>query len=261
MPGLVLTKRDGDYVVADIRQGNPVPLQADVRVGDVIEGYVDGQGLLHALESALDIHFTMASRTPGQSVTIRRRRDGQAAQDVALVLGQAIDERKPLLTLFLAREGPEKPFEWLGWSPFGPYDSSGPGIASLFGWHFNAPDRPEAPARFALAEGYPMFRREGLLRDLIREGRLPPLPAPPTLKASDMRMFLDPDGQSRGDLLLVRQPPTLLSLELDDRVPIRSGSSRSPGDSTRTLPTRCGRTSGPGPPTSPASAGAARLTN
>ena len=227
LPGLVLTGRGGRYVVSNILQGSPLPEQADLRAGDVIEGYVDGRVLLHALSSALDLHFMMASRPPGQAVTLRRRRDGQGAQDISVVLGQAVDERKPLLTLFLARGGPERPLEWLGWNPFGPYDSSGPGIASLFGWHFNAPDRPEAPARFALATGYPMFRREGLLRDLIREGRLPPPPDPHPLKPADMHLFLDPIDQAHGDLTLVREPPTLLSLELDDRVPPeRIGSVR-----------------------------------
>ena len=73
--------------------------------GDVIDGYVEGQGRLVELSSALDIHYAAAARKPGQTLSLRRRRDGQGAQDVALLLGQAIDERKPLLTLFVARAG------------------------------------------------------------------------------------------------------------------------------------------------------------
>ncbi len=144
----------------------------------------------------------------------------RAREDVALLLGQAIDERKPLLSLFVARQGPGKPLDWLAWNPFGPYDASGPGIASLFGWHFNALDRPEEPARFALATSYPKFHREGLARDLIRDGRLPPPPQPVPVQPTDIQMFLDPDGQPHGDLLLVRQPPALLSVQLDSRVPM-----------------------------------------
>jgi WD40 repeat protein len=217
LPGLVLTKSEGHYVVARLQSGSPY-MPEDVRAGDIIDGYVEGQDRLVELGSALDIHYTAAARKPGQTLSLRRRRDGQGAQDVALLLGQLIDERKPLMTFFVVRQGPGKPLDWLAWNPFGPYDASGPGVASLFGWHFNALDRPEEPARFALASSYPKFRREGLALDLIRNGRLPPPPPPVPVEPPDMQMFLDPDGQPHGELLLVRQPPTWLFLQLDNRV-------------------------------------------
>jgi len=218
LPGLVLTKREGQFVVARIQRGSPYKPD-ELQAGDIIAGYVEGQGRVVELASALDVHFVAAARQPGQKLSLRRRREGQAAQDVALWLGQAVDERKPLMTLFVARAGPGQPLDWLAWNPVGPYDASGPGVASLFGWHFNVLDRPEEPARFALATSYPKFRREGLARDLIRDGRLPPPPPPVVPAPRDMQMFLDPDGQPEGDLRLVRQPPTLLRLELDNRVP------------------------------------------
>ncbi|HZW30011.1 MAG TPA: hypothetical protein VFF52_04840 [Isosphaeraceae bacterium] len=171
---------------------------------------------MHNLSSALEVHFTAATRLPGQTLSLRRRRDGQGSQAIELKLAQAIDGRMPLLTLFLAREGPGMPVEWLAWNPFGPYDSSGPGIASLFGWHFNAPERPALPARFALATSYPQFRRPGLLRDLIREGQYQPPPPEPPLRSTDLQLLLDPLGEPRGDLLLVREPPAVLNLVLDD---------------------------------------------
>jgi hypothetical protein len=218
LPGLVLTKRDDRYVVADILDDSPYRHGVDLQQWDVIEGYVDGQGQLHNLSSALDVHFTAAARLPGETLSLSRRRDSQGAQAVELKLGQAIDERKPLLTLFLAREKPGGPLDWLAWNPFGPYDSSGPGIAALFGWHFNAPERPEAPARFALAADYPQFRRPGLLSDLIREGQYrPPQPLPPP-RPDDFQLFLDPPGEPRGDLRLVREPPALLSVEAKEAV-------------------------------------------
>src|SRR5262249_23571795 len=97
LPGLALTARDGRYVVASIREGGTLPGQGDLRVDDVIEEFVDGQGLRRPPSSALDIHLAMSARSPGQAITLRRRRDGQAAEDIAVVLGQAVDERKPLL--------------------------------------------------------------------------------------------------------------------------------------------------------------------
>ncbi len=74
--------------------------------------------------------------------------------------------------------GEGRPRDWLAWNPFGPYDRSGAGVDSLFGWHFNALDQPREPARFARAAEYAQqFRREGLLRDLIeRAGLLRPRP-------------------------------------------------------------------------------------
>ncbi len=233
LPGLVLTKSESHYVVARVQRGSPYKPE-QLQSGDMIDGYVEGQNRLVALNSALDLHYTAAARKPGQTLLLRRRRDGEGAQDVALLLGQAIDERKPLLTLFVARQGPGKPLDWLAWNPFGPYDASGPGIASLFGWHFNALDRPEEPARFALATSYPKFRHEGLSHALIRDGRPPPQPPPVPVEPPDIQMFLDPDGQPHGDLLLVRQPPTLLTFTGPRRsCADRSRSNRSNGESIR----------------------------
>src|SRR5262249_23112342 len=123
LPGLVLTRSDDRYVVANILSDSPYREGDDLRVGGVIEGDLEGQSPLHTLSSALEVHSTAAARPPGQTLSLRRRRDGQVPQDIALKLGQAIDERKPLLTLFLAREGQGMPLEWLAWNPFGPYDS------------------------------------------------------------------------------------------------------------------------------------------
>jgi hypothetical protein len=221
LPGLVLSERDGRFVVTDLRRG-PLRGRDDLlRVGDVVEGFVEG-GRLVVPASVAELHLTAFSRKPGETVTLRRRRAGEGPRDVRLALAQATDERKPLVTLFTTRPGPGpgQAREWLAWNPFGPYDASGPGVESLFGWHFNEPSRPEAPARFALAAQYPKFRREGLLRDLIDAGRLRPPPAPEPIEPPEMELFLDPGGHRDGhDRLIVQRPPTRLGLAIDDGLP------------------------------------------
>src|SRR5262249_11035915 len=126
LPGLVVTRTGDDYVVAKILRESPYEHRDDLAVGDVIEGYLEGAGRLQALSWPLAIHHVGAARSPGQSMPLRLRRAGQGVRDVSLTLGQATDERKPLLTLFLERDGPGRPLEWLAWNPLGPYDSSGP---------------------------------------------------------------------------------------------------------------------------------------
>ena len=177
LPGLVLRERAGKIVVAAIRDESPYQ-RHDLRTGDSIAGYVDS-GRLCAFTSALDVYRTASVRRPGQELVVRRTRDGQAARDIALPLGQATDERKPLLILFMARRAPDRERDWILWNPFGPFDASGPDAESLFGWHFNRMSQPDAPARFALAGQYPRFRRTGLGRELIEAGDYPPPPPPP----------------------------------------------------------------------------------
>lgn len=217
--GVGLEARDGRYVVAELDRAPGDPPLADLQVGDVVDGIVDGDRL-QAPRSVAEFHFTAGAKKPGQSIVLRRRRGAGPARDVSQTLGQAIDERKPLFTLFLPEPTPGQPRGWLAWNPFGPYDRSGPDLESLFGWHFNQIDRPDEPAGFALAKEHAQFRREGLLPVLIQEGRLPPPPEPKPLPPPAMDVFLTPVGQrALGDLTVLRQPPTSLGLPLEEGVP------------------------------------------
>ena len=67
---------------------------------------------------------------------------------------------------------------WIGWSPLGPYESSGGDAERLLGWHFNT-GKADAPTRFAQADQYRAFRRPGVLKDLIERGEPAPEPAQP----------------------------------------------------------------------------------
>jgi hypothetical protein len=216
LPGLAISRRgDGSYVIDRVPGATTFPGRDAFRAGDVIEGLLEdppGQTQVRVPSSVLDIDFTAASRKPGATLVVRRRRGREAPRDIALTLEQACDERKPLATLFLAKQD-----EWLVWNPCGPYDASGERAATLFGWHFNRPGEPEAPTQFALASdpAYQFNRREGLLRTLLEWGELPPPPAPPGIESADLTLFLEPDEP--GDGALVRHPPTRLGLAMAGR--------------------------------------------
>jgi WD40 repeat protein len=213
LPGLVLGRRpDGSCVVQEIAADSPYRGRADLRAGDVIAGVVVGQpDQLRRLDAPADLYVAAAARKPGETLILRRLRAGAATRDLALVLGQAADQRNPRASIFLAKGD-----EWLAWDPLGPYDSSGDAVATQFGWHFNQPDQPESPARFAMASdpAYQRFRREGLLRDLLRI-EPPPPPLPPRIEESDLKLFVEPEDPAGGFL---RQPPTRLSLVLNSRI-------------------------------------------
>ena len=147
-------------------------------------------------------------------MTLRRARGPGPPKDVVLRVGQAIDERKPLLSLFLTRGDTPEQRAWIGWSPLGPYESSGRDAERLLGWHFNT-GKAAAPTRFALADQYRRFHRPGLLKDLIDGGGPVPDPAPPPLLRPNMSLIVDPEGEIDGkSQLLVRRPPSALNLVL-----------------------------------------------
>jgi hypothetical protein len=218
--GVVLKSQNGRYLVAGRQRDPSDPPLGDLQVGDVIEGIV-ADGKLQVPHSVAEFHYAAGAHRPGQAIILRRRRGGGAPSDVAQTLGQAIDERKPLFSVFLTEPADGQPRGWLAWNPLGPYDRSGPELESLFGWHFNRMDRPDEPAGFALAKEHARFRREGLIPLLIREGRLPPPPEPEPLAPPAMDVYLVPAGtRVQGDLTVLREPPTSLGLPFEDGLPL-----------------------------------------
>ena len=213
---VVITEANGGLVVATIDPGARDLASGELRPGDVIQGLV-AEGTPRPLASISDFYQALSLVKPDQSVTIRRVRERQGPADVTLRVGQGIDERKPLLSLFVARGDAPERRAWIGWSPLGPYESSGPDAERLLGWHFNT-GRREAPTRFALADQYRKLRRPGALKDLIDHGGPAPRPAPEPLPRPDMSLIIDPDGEidDQGQVL-VRQRPAMLNLALLDR--------------------------------------------
>jgi WD40 repeat protein len=196
---------------------------------DVIEGIVEGENL-KPFATPRAYYEGVADVRPGREVTLRVRAPGAKPREVVLPVGQGVDERKPLLSLFVTRGGKAAEREWVGWSPYGPYEASGRKAERHIGWHFNT-GKPAAPASFALADEYrKRYYREGILKHLVAKGSLAPAveawqkeerakPAPrPTLEMDldGAEAGLVPDA--RGEVVL-RRPPRALALRMGGGFP------------------------------------------
>jgi hypothetical protein len=205
LSGIALAQRDGRFVVARVEADSPYRVGELLREGDVLRGLMEA-GALRTPDSVAEFHRELARRAPGQTVTLRRSRPGSPEADVSLRLGQATDERKPLFWLFVNHGVAPGQRGWVGWSPLGPYDLSGPEMEQRFGWHFNT-EQAEVPTRFALAAEYRVFHRPGVLKDLFDLGRLPPPEPPKPLDPPAMSLLVQPDGEIDGlGQLAVRSP-------------------------------------------------------
>lgn len=194
------------------------------QAGDRVEGLVV-KGRLLPLASALAFYEAILQTAPGKGVTLRLRQREAPPVDVVLVVGQGIDERKPLLSLFLTRgQGAQR--RWIGWNPVGPYDCSDRDAEKLLGWHENT-GKPEAPVRFATAAEYrDKNHKPNILRYLIEQGnagqaieawekerraQLPPPKMTPWVREGERVA----DADARGRTLL-RRPRGSLMLTLHD---------------------------------------------
>jgi WD40 repeat protein len=205
------------------------PASKVLREGDRLTALVqDGKfpGLRFPTLGALD--QAILANPPGALVMLWRERDRAEPKYVKVKVVQAVDERKPFLTMFFASSGKADGMpHWLAWKPEGNYDLSDPAAdEDLLGWHFNT-DQPEAPTRFAVAAEYRRLRQIGLLDELFHQkDPPPPPPPPPPLRPDDL--FLDPlpvgyDDQWRA---LLQQPPRALTLMIhDDKFPLRDITS------------------------------------
>lgn len=213
LPGVAVTDRDGGLFVSEVEPGTEAA--GRLEEGDEVLGIVRDAGL-DASDSLFSFFNRVSMIRPGDEVTLRVRTGGGAARDVTLVVGQAVDERKPLLSLFVAKnedEGVEP--SWIAWNPLGPYDSSGQEAERLLGWHFNTGD-PDSPTRFAQADQFLEFRREGLVGDLLERAALPPVAEAAPLPRPGLAITLDVPERDGGDLPLVRVRPTEIRLVLLD---------------------------------------------
>jgi WD40 repeat protein len=207
----------GGVVVRGVRKDGPAA--GLLREKERIEGIIPVGKQLRALASPAEYHEAISALKPGAQVTLRVRGE-KGPRDVILPVDQGIDERKPLLSLFLTGGGKAQERDWIGWSPMGPYDCSGAGAERYLGWHFNTGDAA-APTRFALAGEYrKQYYREGLLKDLVAHGELRvaerPRPPPPQmgLLIEDNGRFPEPDARSQ---ILVRNPKATLHVDVVGR--------------------------------------------
>jgi hypothetical protein len=173
LTGVVLRQDGKKLVVA--RLDKPRPEETALREGDVITGLAfkadeqkRGPLSAHAFCDAL------WGAAPGDPVWVAVDRDGRETR-LALTVGQGVDERKPLLFLFVAAGDPRAPRrapEWIAWTPLGPFDSSGGKIEDRVGWSFN-PARPGDAPRFEELNAHrKKYHEPRLLENLVTRADL-----------------------------------------------------------------------------------------
>ena len=118
------------------------PVNGKLKRGNVLAGVVENKKL-QRIETPRSFYEALYQLRPGTEVSVRRG-DPDGADDIAFKVGQGIDERKPLFSLFVIGAARVADCEWIGWSPVGPYDTSSPKAEKYLGWHFNTGD-PKAP--------------------------------------------------------------------------------------------------------------------
>jgi WD40 repeat protein len=217
LPGVSVTQDKDVLVVSEVQDDSPA--RGKLAKGDVIEGFLTANKA-RDLKSLQDFYEASLLAKPGSAVTLQIR-GRQGPRKVKLGMGQGIDERKPLLSLFIARDGKPEEREWIGWNPVGPYEASGRQAERHLGWHFNT-GQAKSPTRFALADQYRNdYYREGLLKDLIARGEFQRVPPAPPLPPPEMSLLIEeqgnypnPDGHGQ---ILVRQPNVALKLAIHGR--------------------------------------------
>lgn len=181
----VIKTKDGNLVVGKVSEDSP--FRAALKKGEIIEGLVEGDQL-QRLATPADLYMSISRTAPGKAVTLK-----VAGANRDLKLGQAIDERKPLFTLFLtgARQAAKpEDRDWVGWEPSGPYDASRRDAERYVGWHTNTGDA-KLPATFARADQYrAQYYSEGVLKKRIQGDPLDSRKPPP-----EMTLWLEERGQ------------------------------------------------------------------
>ncbi|MFN4258134.1 MAG: WD40 repeat domain-containing protein [Gemmataceae bacterium] len=223
LEGVAVQDVGGNVRVVEIEDDSPA--QGRLAVNALVTGWVH-EGKLSPFASARDFYDAISLFRPGQRVMLRvRSAAGQPHQDIELPISQGIDERKPLLSLFVTRAADEKR-GWIGWNPNGPYDVSDPQAETYLGWHFNTGQIKE-PARFALADQYRKeYLKKDILKYLVARGDLgaaledweqgQALPPPRMGLGIDE---LGPDAATVRGRLLARQMPLTLRMTLENDFP------------------------------------------
>jgi WD40 repeat protein len=225
----VQLNKQGKMVISDLDNatllpGNRKEMQdKEVQPDDMIEGVVVN-GQLKKLATAQDFYLTMASVKPLEKVTLRMAGRG----DIALAASQGIDERKPLFSLFFTQNLKTKQWDWLGWSPLGPFDTSDRKVERLVGWHQNLGDAENKLVRFSHVEE---FRKDnfkpGILKDLIDYGNAGQaidayqrrIPQPPREPRMSLGVVEDEDilGSDEQGRYLVQLKQVTLTLNLSQK--------------------------------------------
>lgn len=207
-------------VVVRVEPESPAgPLLA---VGDHLSGYLDGD-TFRPWNKAREFYDTWWLARPQAKLTVRRVRGAQDTRDIVLQTGQGVDEHKPLFSFFLAQATANRPRQWVGWSPLGPFESSDEQVERFLGWHFNT-GNPQRPTEFADLNQYrERYYRQGLLKDLITHGELLAPREPDPLARPTMSLWIPEAGiepvVSDGHVVLRQSQPLTLAMDLDFAFP------------------------------------------
>ena len=189
----------------------------DLLKGDVIVG-LEGNGQDQGLpKSAQSFNLFVRSQLPGSLLTLRVKR-GETITAVPRKVGEGINFRGPLFSLYFSREREDANWEWIGWHPLGQFESSGPAVEENIGWHFNTWDQ-QAPVRFAdLGQYRENYYTPGLLKSLIETGTIPPRTRPRLPRLS--LHFQQKDGSLRPretetGQIVVRDPDDLTNIAVE----------------------------------------------
>jgi WD40 repeat protein len=213
---------EGKTVVVRRVEANSPAAKTELAEGDALAKVGAPGGVAKPIKDAADFLLTVSARRPGDQLEVTVAGKGV----VKLPVERGVDERKPLFSLFLLHT-PGLP-EWVGWSPAGPYDASGPAAEARLGWHTNTGD-PASPVAYTAAGEYrKVYYREGILRYLAAEADLgralqkydvdhPPRPPRPALRP------LRPEGAfltERADVYLTRAAVKTLRVGINDDYPL-----------------------------------------
>jgi len=164
LAGLAVDLRDNKLIVRS------APPELPLKVGDEIVGVLRSREII-GIRTAKELYEYALALEPGTNLDMTIRRNG-AAQTVTCPVGQAIDEVKPLFSLFVSPSANGREWQWIGWHPLGNFDSRGEEVDGWLGWQFNTGDL-ERPARYAAIGDYrDTFYRRDLLAQLIDAQKL-----------------------------------------------------------------------------------------
>ncbi|HET6329016.1 MAG TPA: hypothetical protein VFG04_30305 [Planctomycetaceae bacterium] len=189
--------RDGESFLAVSGQAGALSVTSSfgpLRSGDVIQSAGPENSEDRPIGSARELYSLVNKLRPGTTVKLGTQRG-----PFTLTVGQAIDQRKPLCSLYCVLKKDAEPL-WICWHPLGAFDSSSPLAEKYLAWYFNTGD-PSMPTRVADVSAYreTYFTRD-LLKALFESGKVPPRQAPALPKLTLLfgdgdGKFLDPDEQ------------------------------------------------------------------
>jgi hypothetical protein len=151
--------RGGEVLVLAVRAGSPAA--GKFKVNDLIESVADAKGQQKPVRTALDFIHAVRALPIGADAQVKLK--GQAAP-VAVAVGALTGFRHPLFYLWVDPVAKAGAHDWVGWTPSGPYDTSGEAGEARIGWVVATGD-PARPVTFAGANQY---RKLFYWRDFIR---------------------------------------------------------------------------------------------